>query len=446
MYNSTLGDGQIQYRKSFIMGKGGKCHICTGCGRCDDTGKKTSIIADMPLAPKNMALTNARGIRLVTVDMGTTTIAMQLHGTDGRVTKSFVRVNPQVRYGADVISRICAAANSCNAIEEEQENVAVWMRQSVKNILELGLAEFRQCLETGESMYIVIAANTTMSYLFMGWNPAELGCAPFCATHLQGGRIEIAGVSGTLLPGFSAFVGGDIRAGILACGMAEQEKVTLLIDLGTNGELVLGNKERRVACATAAGPAFEGGVNKGVWGADMVSLLAKLRRRNLVDETGLLADAYFDAGVKIEGVCVTQQAVRAIQLAKAAIMAGIRILMRIYGISVEGIDRVVLAGGFGYYLKPEDAAVIGLLPQELVRKTVSGGNTALAGALLWGMEKLADGKLGKESKDDNKGCNDLPEEWTESTGALQVEVLNLAEEPDFEELYLASMELRQYTL
>lgn len=281
--------------------------------------------------------------RLVTADVGTTTIAMQLYAADGTVEDTVVSLNPQSVYGADVLSRIQAAENA---------DVADDMRRMVTDTLEAGIKRFQSRIAEGESLRMVLAANTTMVYLLMGWDTKELGRAPFAATHLDAVQTQIAGVLTHIVHGLSAFVGGDIVAGMLASHMTEREEITLFIDLGTNGEMALGNKERVIACSTAAGPAFEGGVNRGVWGSDMISLIAKLRREQLLDETGLLAEPYFDTGVKIGNVCVTQASVRAIQLAKAAIAAGIQILLREYGITEEEVDCVVLAGGFGYYLSP----------------------------------------------------------------------------------------------
>ncbi len=385
-----------------------------------------SVVSSHGLWNKKQPIPRTGWERLVTVDVGTTTIAMQLYDWEGSVATDFACVNPQVRFGADVLSRIRAA---------QDISVAEAMRREVTEKLETGLQAFRAHLGPGETMRMVLAGNTTMVYLLLGYDPAELGRAPFVAGHLEAAETEIGGVPCVIFPGLSAFVGGDMAAGMYACEMAEKQELTLLIDLGTNGEMVLGNRDRRIACSTAAGPAFEGGVNRGVWGADMVHLLARLRRENIVDATGLLADPYFENGILIESVCVTQEAIRAIQLAKGAIGAGIRILMREYGLGEDwqAISRVVLAGGFGYYLNPEDAAEIGLLPGELVSKTVAGGNTALAGALrlgrlLWVQETF-------------EAAQKCMRELTELLGISGTEILNLAEHPDFQELYIENMNL-----
>lgn len=352
----------------------------------------------------------------MTVDIGTTTVAMQLYDRDGKVVDSFPSVNPQVAYGADVLSRIAAA---------EDPGKATDMQAKIRGLIEKGVQRFLKKLAPGESLQMVIAANTTMIYLLMGWDPAELGKAPFQVSHTGAVDTQIAGIPCHIIPGLSAFVGGDITAGILASGMVEREENTLLIDLGTNGEMALGNSRKLYACATAAGPAFEGGVNRGIWGADMVRLLTTLLDEGLLDAQGLLKEPYFTEGVRIGDVRMTQDSVRAVQLAKGAIAAGVEILRRRFGITFPEISRIVLAGGFGYYLDPKAAARIGLLPGELVERTVTGGNTALSGAGIVGSRILA----GAEPGDDlhrNPNC--------------EIHILNLAEEADFTETYLKNMD------
>ncbi|MCM1091774.1 MAG: ASKHA domain-containing protein [Butyrivibrio sp.] len=485
--------------------RGTKCQICTGCGRCvlfdgmpmrvggepSEERHKLHVVtanglADSGVLVPSEPIPSPNGERLVTVDIGTTTIAAQLYDDKGNVATDYAGVNPQVRFGADVLSRIQAA---------EDQGTAEFMRREVLGELEKVTKCFRPFLQPNEAMRMVLAGNTTMIYLLMGYDPAELGRAPFDASHLAAVETVIGDVPCVSFPAISAFVGGDITAGMYACGMTERQELTLLVDLGTNGEMALGNRDRKIACATAAGPAFEGGVNRGVWGADMIHLLASLKREGVMDETGLLADEYFEDGILIGDVRVTQAAIRAIQLAKGAIGAGIRILMKEYGLGEnwQAIDRVVLAGGFGYYLRPKDAVAVGILPSELEAKSLAGGNTALAGALRLGRELLAreaaEGRRisgdicergygadvayensGRSSKDicecgygadvacENGGrpsediCERgygvdvayengwrLPEDLYESLGVGEVEVLNLAEYPDFEQMYVQYM-------
>lgn len=362
----------------------------------------------------------------MTVDIGTTTIAMQLYDMSGKVVDSFPSVNPQVDYGADVLSRIEAAKDPEKAAD---------MQKKVRDLIEKGVQRFSKKIQPRETLQMVIAANTTMTYLLMGWDPEELGKAPFRVSHTGENDTQIAGMPCHIIPGLSAFVGGDITAGILACGMLEQEEPMLLIDLGTNGEMALGNRHKLYACATAAGPAFEGGANRGIWGADMVRLLQKLLEEGLMDRQGLLQEPYFTKGVRIGDVLVTKESVRAVQLAKGAIAAGIEILTESYGISLSDISKVVLAGGFGYYLDPGAAAAIGLIPKELTERTVTGGNTALGGAALVGSRILATAGEQMSGETQQNPGDDL-----QKIQDLQIRILNLAEEEKFPETFLTKMD------
>lgn len=421
---------------------GKRCDICTGCGRCqagqafqafrwsgnkqkeqDEGGNAgISVTVENGLWDGPFPLSNQDGRRLVAVDIGTTTIAMQLYGREGKVQAVFAAVNPQTEYGADVLSRIQAAENAGTAGK---------LQDMVQDVLEQGFLDFQGRLSENESLFAVIAANTAMTYLLMGYDAGELGRAPFSATHKESICTDIKGIPCVIFPCLSAFVGGDIVAGIYALGMIASKEPVLLVDLGTNGEIVLGSKHKLLACATAAGPAFEGGANRGVWGADMVSLIAKLRQDNIVDETGLLADDYFETGVRIGDVCVSQKGIRQIQLAKGAIAAGIRILTKEYGIEFSEISKVVLAGGFGYYLNPQDAARIGLLPEELAEKSIAGGNAALAGAFWLGRQLLLEPP--KESA--------MKAVTGEGFLKCRTRIINLAEHPDFSENYLEELNL-----
>lgn len=410
---------------STVEKKGTRCLICTGCGRCPGVVRGMQVVTEKLELPP-LSLQNTGGRRLMTVDIGTTTIAMQLYDMSGKVVDSFPSVNPQVDYGADVLSRIEAAKDPEKAAD---------MQKKVRDLIEKGVQRFSKKIQPRETLQMVIAANTTMTYLLMGWDPEELGKAPFRVSHTGENDTQIAGVPCHIIPGLSAFVGGDITAGILACGMLEQEEPMLLIDLGTNGEMALGNRHKLYACATAAGPAFEGGANRGIWGADMVRLLQKLLEEGLMDRQGLLQEPYFTKGVRIGDVLVTKESVRAVQLAKGAIAAGIEILTESYGISLSDISKVVLAGGFGYYLDPGAAAAIGLIPKELTERTVTGGNTALGGAALVGSRILATAGEQMSGETQQNPGDDL-----QKIQDLQIRILNLAEEEKFPETFLTKMD------
>ena len=441
------------YRKGIERksGEGFRCSICTGCGRCPgirSKGRDSGIrIITQNLIGERGKVPECPGIRLAAADIGTTTVAMELFGRDASPADRYVQVNPQRKFGTDVLSRIEAGRDPEQFAE---------MNRSIRSALTSGAERFLKSLDPEEQLLIVIAANTTMSYFWMGWDPEELGQAPFRASHLSGGITSLTvnteggekKVLCLLLPGFSAFVGSDIWAGIQAGEIQKREKITLLIDLGTNGEIALGNRERLITCATAAGPAFEGGATSGIWGADLIKFTAELLKRGILDETGLLAEPYFEQGIRVGNVLMTQEAVRSLQCAKAAIAAGISILLREYGILPKEVDEVILAGGFGYFLNPEDAEAIGLLPGNLSARTIAGGNTALYGAgksgiaLLEALARRRNGELTEE---------ELMEVWEPEEKCFEefrtyVKVLNLAEQPGFRELYVDYMALKPWNL
>ncbi len=384
------------------------CDVCIGCGRCsDDSDASLQIVTDSFLRQAKRAKSDTF---FILADVGTTTIAMELYDSEGNKVAEYVRPNPQRTFGADVISRILAAQNPMNAKQ---------MQGLVKMVLRDGVKEFEKTIS---SPVMYIAANTTMLYLLMGHDTAPLGEAPFRAEYLEEESFVLDGVQAHVLPGLSAFVGADVLAGILACHMQEKEDISLLVDLGTNGEIVLGNKEKIYACATAAGPAFEGMLKaegQAVWGADVVKCVASLLKEDVMDETGLLAEPYFTEGISVGGVKLTQEHIRNLQTAKAAIAAGIKILTDKFGICPEDVQNVYLAGGFGYFLEEEAAVRIGLIPKEFQGKTKAVGNSALAGCYAYHVDEKAAEKITRIKE--------------------LTRVINLADEEGFPETFVNSM-------
>lgn len=423
MRDSRKGERQMAYQ-------GSRCQVCTSCGRCAPGGRLEKemkvVTASFYLPGKSIGQKGAgrgqeesrlaentvpRGQELVIADLGTTTIAMEWYDGQGEKQGEYVCANPQRVFGADVISRIQTAENPMLRRQ---------MQQLARRVLAEGLTHFRQ--QGGCPEKLVIAGNTTMLYLLAGHDPAPLGTAPFTADYLASEKLVLQGVEAVTLPGLSAFVGGDIMAGILACELDRREEITLLVDLGTNGELVLGNREKLMCCGTAAGPAFEGGSD--IWGADMVALTARLLELGLVDETGLLAEPYFEQGITIGDMHITQDHIRQLQMAKAAICAGIHMLAVAYGLTdLKQIQKVYLAGGFGYFLNVRAAADLGLIPWELSGRVTAVGNTALAGAWLFAADPESMGRV-----------EDLRH---------RTQVINLAEREDFGAEYIMQMNLRR---
>ncbi len=375
---------------------------------------------------------NGRTGSIIAVDLGTTTIAMQLMDAEtGAVLDTYCSLNPQRSYGADVLSRIRAAG--MGHAEE--------LRSSVWKVLQDGVDRFSHA----SIRCMCIAGNTTMEHLLMGLPTESLGRSPFTPVEIglqqcmmpEGSavRSETLTFPVYVTPGISTFVGGDIAAGLYHChlfphgishgiSLDDSDGAVLFIDLGTNGEMAITDGKRMIVTATAAGPAFEGGAGASVQGSDMIALTASLLAKGIIDETGLLAESYFETGISIplpgrtEQIHLAQKDIRDLQMAKAAVRAGVEILCEKMG--SPKLAKVYLAGGFGYYLDVEAAVKIGLLPESVREVTHAAGNTSLAGAFKIGRD-LVTQQVSKESLE-QKLCG--------------IESVNLAEQENFESLYL----------
>lgn len=414
----------------------------------------------------------------IAVDIGTTTIAMALVGEgSGEVKDTFAVLNRQRMHGADVISRIAAANDG--RLEELHKLILEDLQQGIAKLTRSGRLEVTK---------LIIAANTTMVHLLMGYSCEALGRHPFSSEHLdriettleemtvkdkpmeQKGEADRADLPVTILPGISAFVGSDITADILICPGFFEEGISLLLDMGTNGEMVIGNKDRLIAASTAAGPAFEGGnitcgtgsipgaisqvkiLNRraligtiggkqppvGICGTGIIEAIAELKKNRLMEADGALKPPYDRAGFSLwtastgEKVAIYQQDIRQLQLAKGAIRAGMEQLMEAFGCRPEQIDKVYLAGGFGTKLPIEASIEIGLFPAEFRGKIESIGNGALLGAIAFGKVE----EKGTGSGEESIGKSGPLQE--ERLGALKArtEGLNLALAEGFEERYL----------
>ena len=398
----------------------------------------------------------------ICIDIGTTTLAALLVNLETEADcQTAVSVNHQRAYGSDVLSRI-SASNSGKKWEIQR-----CIRQDLQKLIRELLQ--KEKITEQQIQRIVIAGNTTMCHLLCGFSCETLGVAPFepvDISWMEGSAADFLGMKEldtkvVILPGISAFVGADIMAGIAKMNMHRSEGYHLLLDIGTNGEMVLGNCRHMYVTSTSAGPAFEGGniscgmasipgvishvfmeetgkagfqmigeadgENKkkqqaiGICGTGMIDLVYELWKHQMIDEHGTYSDLYFDTGYELAGkVKFTQYDIREIQMAKAAIRAGVDILVKKAGIAFDEVDDCYLAGGFGTKIDITKAAGIGLIPKELEMKTIPVGNTVLAGT----KEVL----LGRISKDELEKIQTM------------ADVINLAEENDFEELYLSYMD------
>ena len=376
---------------------------------------------------------------LAACDIGTTTVVCYLIDKEtGQIISTRSGANPQRSFGADVLSRIDAAAR---ADDNDKANGGLQMMQTqIVSLLNGWISEMlTECGRTKVSRFSV-AGNTVMCHLLMGISPEKLGKAPFMPDEYFGREFNPLDIglencqTMIIFPAVSGFVGGDITAGMMET--VNCNELTLYLDIGTNGEMALGKGDRYVCCATAAGPAFEGAqielgmpASKGavdkVWlegrrikysvigndrpvglcGSGLIDALAVLLKAGIIDENGtilsgqelpiLFRSYVFEVEAEetaqstelslavhiAPGVYITQEDIRKLQLAKGAIAAGIEVLFKEYGCMPCNIDVLTFAGGFGNYIDKASAAAIGLFPQELLDKAKEVGNAAGNGAV-----------------------------------------------------------------
>ncbi len=372
-------------------------------------------------------------------DVGTTTIVGVLMdlANDAQAAVSS-RANPQIPFGDDVIARIGHAGKAGGLAQ---------LRNLIVNCVNSMIAEMCEKAGIGaESVYeVTFVGNTTMNHILLGIDPTPLAQAPYNAVLLDsrsagaaelGFRIRPTGLVYTMA-NIAGYVGGDTVGVILAAGMHEYDGVQLALDIGTNGEIVLGGKQRLVACSTAAGPAFEGArirhgmratrgaiekviidgdieLNmigghppRGICGTGVIDAVAALLDAGIIDSTGRmlpqdelpndLSDTLRRRVIEEDGrvsfvlaaaedsatgaaICLTQRDVREVQLGKAAMLAGTNLMLRAYGSSVDGLDRVLLAGAFGNFVRARSVIRIGLLPAVPESKVEFIGNAAGTGS------------------------------------------------------------------
>ena len=398
------------------------------------------------------------------LDLGTTTMALELFDLQsGKSRGTAVDWNALAPYGADVISR----AQYCM---EHAEGAGLFQgilrRQTETMLQQLGT-------KPEELSELVVAGNTVMQHLYAGLDPSPIARAPFTPPTLFDGPSPEPCL--TYAPCVAGYVGGDITAGLLASGLYDRDGTHLFLDIGTNGEMALGGRDGFLCCAVASGPAFEGagivcgmpglsgavsrvrwdgdvpafeviggGGPKGLCGSGLIDLLAVLCQKRLITGGGLLLgpeDApeayarYLSEDEKGNGVFyltddrsvyLTASDVRQLQLAKAAVAAGIRVLLKKSSLRVDQIASVTLAGGFGSYLDTQSAAVIGMLPETLAGKTRVLGNTSLAGARLALLDFEARGRL----RDIQRACRYVELSGDRDFNAEYTEQLAFYEEDD----------------
>lgn len=365
-------------------------------------------------------------------DIGTTTLALALVSLDeNEIIKVITKTNPQRAFGADVMSRI----------EYCRQNGVKLLHESIIHALNQLVSEFGV---TAKKLYV--SGNTTMLHLFFGVDCSAMGVSPYKPEFLESRKVKASELSiknvdeVISLPNISAFVGADIVAGLNYVGFPQEDKYNILVDLGTNAEIVLYSKDKLLCTAAAAGPCFEGtniscgmsatdgaiysyssdkaetignALAKGICATGLVDIISELVRNETIDETGYMDCEKFNIA---ENVFINQEDIRQFQLAKSAVYSAIITLMNIQKVSFADIEKICIAGGFSSELNISNAIEAGLLPLELKSKYITLNNSSLLGTVKFACKK-----------------NDL------SAILKNAQYIDLAADPMFSDLFIDNM-------
>lgn len=398
------------------------------------SGWKVSVVRDAAdLGGSIVSITSGKGCNFgAALDIGTTTVVLSLIDLlTGRTLATASEYNRQSRAGDDVISRIAQAEEG--GLEELQDLVIQTINHLIMEVRASASKLVGQCDITAMS----VAGNTTMMHLFLGLDPSHIRYDPYIPVTNMPPLVRAKdlglGINPNApiycVPGRASFVGGDIIADVISSGMHKRDELALLIDVGTNGEVALGNNDFLVSCSTSAGPAFEGGevacgmramagaierisiserldikakviggrAPLGICGSGLIDLVAQMFLRGIIDKKGRIQDiaskrirrtdeggefvVFQEDRGKGKQIVITDSDLANIIRTKAAVYAGCSVLLKALENVFEDLDRVYIAGGFGNYIDVENAILIGLLPDLPRERFRFIGNAALAGAV-----------------------------------------------------------------
>ena len=353
----------------------------------------------------------------IALDIGTTTVSARLIDlSSSRALDTVSELNDQRAFGADVMSRIGAARDG-----KTGELFSLINRQTERMI-----GTFQKRWNITKIERLSVSGNTTMLHLFLNVDPSGLGELPFTPVFLEekeikGELLSLPVESVTVLPSISAFIGADVCAGLAVLDVLNMPGPSLFIDIGTNGEMALVNRGNILCCSTAAGPAFEGAEIScgsggvigaisavetsalgeanavsittignvpplGICGSGLIDAVTVMLKRGIINETGFMSGAengfYLAPGISING-----RDIRQFQLAKSAILSGIKILCKNAGLRLTDIKNVFVAGGFGFFINKKNAVASGIFPEEFLESLVVSGNLSLQGAEQFLLEK-----------------------------------------------------------
>lgn len=425
------------------------------CGKCKvlangeevlacQTEVKVDLLVKLPEKANNTILTEGlvatteadkTNKYVLAFDIGTTTVvAYLMNGETGELLSTASLLNPQTTFGGDVIARVQYQCTNPHSTELKD-----CIRTAMQTLAKEAAGKANIAVE--DITLATMVGNTAMHHLMMGIDPKSLTTPPYMPTVYEKLSLPLNEVLPIFpkgefraLPNIAGFVGADTVGCMLSTRFDQKEAITLMIDIGTNGEMVIGNKDRRICCSTAAGPAFEGArISQGMRGATgaidhakwvgdhleyhiigedaeaigicgsgVLDLIAALLNAGIINWRGKLStDTFYTYKDEVSGderkmfyyqipgtnVKLTQQDVREIQLAKSAIRSGIDLLIETLGKRVEEVEEVLLAGAFGNYMDPEAACRIGMIPPVLLPKIKSIGNAAGEGSKLAALNK-----------------------------------------------------------
>jgi uncharacterized 2Fe-2S/4Fe-4S cluster protein (DUF4445 family) len=406
------------------------------------------------------------------VDIGTSKIVGHLVDlTSGKTVATGSIENPQIIHGEDVITRITFATTNNTNLKTLQKLAVDGINKVLHKTCEKARVNPRKVYE------VVVVGNTAMHHFFLGIQPKYVALSPYIPAlkkpiSIVAKELNIKVNQGgivTVLPIIAGFVGADAVVDVVATGIHESEEVSLLVDIGTNTEVFLGNKDDLLCCSCASGPAFEGAHIKhgmkavtgaiervhvgpdlevkyetignvkpsGLCGSAVIDVVAEMLKNRVIDQHGRFSSSLKAKRIRVNDserefvvvwgsetatrkeITVTQSDVREIQLAKAAIHTGCSILMKRKNIEEKDIDRVFIAGAFGNYINPENAKVIGLIPDIPTEKIKFVGNTAIMGA-----------KMALVSKEIREKAELI---------SKKIRYLELANDPDFKKEFLKAL-------
>ena len=372
---------------------------------CTDTGSIIEIMADNELVSRFLYKNADKEAKFgIALDIGTTTLCASLIELgSGDVCGEYSVLNPQKLYGSDCISRISACEKG--KLSELHKLII----DATNEIIDY----FKKGADISVIEKLTVCANTTMLHIFANESPVGIGKYPFAPIFLEareykGAELNIKADKIVLLPSASAYIGSDFVAGILECEIIEKNEKSIIVDLGTNGEIAIFDGENLITSSTAAGPCFEGGniscgmgatsgaISEikvkdgevefvtignaeplGICGSGLIDGISYMLDNELIDETGRLIDEEFNFAKNVQ---LNAKDIREFQLAKSAICAGIITLIKECNLQNEDISVLYIAGALGEHLNVDNAIKVGLLPNELANKIKIVGNTSLKGA------------------------------------------------------------------